>query len=36
MTTDHQMAMAYTAQQQVIVALRGIDEPDWQPVLNAA
>ena len=28
MTTAHQMAMAYTAQQQVIVALRGIDEPD--------
>jgi hypothetical protein len=28
MTTDHQMAISYATQQQVIVALRGIDEPD--------
>jgi hypothetical protein len=28
MTTDHQMAMMYAAQQQIIVALRGIDETD--------
>jgi hypothetical protein len=28
MTTDHQMAMMYAAQQQVIVALRSIGEPD--------
>ena len=28
MTTAHQMAMTYTAQQQVIAALCGIDEPD--------
>jgi hypothetical protein len=28
MTTDHQMSMMYAAQQQVIVALHGIDETD--------
>jgi hypothetical protein len=28
MTTDHEMAMAYTAQQQVTVALRAIGEVD--------
>src|ERR1700693_5429760 len=28
MTTDHQMATMYAAQQEVIAALRGIDEPD--------
>jgi hypothetical protein len=28
MTTDHQMAMTYTAQQQVIVALTEVGESD--------
>src|ERR1700722_20303706 len=28
MTTDRQMAMMYAAQEEVIAALRGIDEPD--------
>src|SRR5450631_4169228 len=28
MTTDHQMATMYATQQEVITALRGIDEPD--------
>jgi hypothetical protein len=28
MTTDHQMAMAYAAQQEVITALQVIGEPD--------
>jgi hypothetical protein len=28
MTTQHEMEMAYTAQQQVIAALYGIGEPD--------
>jgi hypothetical protein len=28
MTTERQMAMMYAAQEQVIAACRGIDEPD--------
>jgi hypothetical protein len=28
LTADHRIAMAYMPKQQVIVALRGIDEPD--------
>ena len=36
MTTDHQMATMYAAQQEVIVALRGIGESIWLTVWNAA
>jgi hypothetical protein len=36
MTTDHQMAMAYATQQQVIVALRSIVSSIWLTVWSAA
>ena len=36
MTTQHEMEMAYAAQQEVIAALHEMAIPIWLPVSNAA